>query len=53
VQTMRKRYRAEHVITDHRSRPYRKNDHAHVEQKNRRLVREVVGYGRIDTSSTS
>ncbi|MEW6523979.1 MAG: hypothetical protein AB1445_10515, partial [Bacillota bacterium] len=33
----------------HRSRPYRKNDNAHVEQKNRRLVREVVGYERFDT----
>ncbi|MEW6524976.1 MAG: hypothetical protein AB1445_15835 [Bacillota bacterium] len=33
----------------HRSRPYRKNDNAHVEQKNRQLVREVVGYERFDT----
>lgn len=33
----------------HRSRPYKKNDNAHVEQKNRQLVREVVGYERIDT----
>lgn len=32
-----------------RSRPYRKNDNAHVEQKNRQLVREIVGYGRYDT----
>lgn len=36
-------------ITYHRSRPYKKNDNAHVEQKNRQLVREVVGYERIDT----
>ncbi len=43
------RYCAEHAITYHRSRPYRKNDNAHVEQKNRQLVREVVGYDRIDT----
>ena len=32
-----------------RSRPYRKNDNAHAEQKNRQYVREVVGYGRYDT----
>lgn len=36
-------------IAYHRSRPYKKNDNAHVEQKNRQLVREVVGYERIDT----
>lgn len=36
-------------LTFHRSRPYHKNDNAHVEQKNRQLVREVVGYDRIDT----
>jgi transposase InsO family protein len=36
-------------IEYHRSRPYKKNDNAHVEQKNRQLVREVVGYERIDT----
>jgi len=32
-----------------RSRPYRKNDNAHVEQKNRQFVREMVGYERYDT----
>jgi len=32
-----------------RSRPYKKNDHAHVEQKNRVYVREIVGYNRYDT----
>ncbi|WP_273368576.1 DDE-type integrase/transposase/recombinase [Alicyclobacillus herbarius] len=32
-----------------RSRPYKKNDNAHVEQKNRALVREIVGYARYDT----
>lgn len=32
-----------------RSRPYRKNDNAHVEQKNRALVREIVGYQRYDS----
>lgn len=29
-----------------RSRPYRKNDQAHVEQKNGAVVRRMVGYGR-------
>lgn len=32
-----------------RSRPYRKNDNAHAEQKNRQYVREIVGYERYDT----
>ena len=33
-------------ITFTRSRPYRKNDNAHVEQKNWSVVRRLVGYGR-------
>lgn len=32
-----------------RSRPYRKNDNAHVEQKNWSTVRQVLGYLRIET----
>jgi len=32
-----------------RSRPYRKNDNAHVEQKNDDKVRKLVGYWRYDT----
>jgi hypothetical protein len=31
-----------------RSRPYHKNDNAHVEQKNRTHVRELLGEGRLD-----
>lgn len=31
-----------------RSRPYKKNDNPHVEQKNLQLVREMVGYERYD-----
>jgi len=31
-----------------RSRPYRKNDNAHAEQKNGFLVRQLVGYARYD-----
>ena len=33
-----------------RSRPYRKNDNAWVEQKNWTHVRKVVGYGRYDSA---
>lgn len=31
-----------------RSRPYRKNDQAHVEQKNGAIVRRMVGYRRLE-----
>jgi hypothetical protein len=31
-----------------RSRPYHKNDNAHVEQKNWTHVRQLVGYGRLE-----
>jgi len=31
-----------------RSRAYRKNDQAHVEQKNGAIVRRLVGYGRLE-----
>lgn len=31
-----------------RSRPYRKNDNAHVEQKNGHRVRRLFGFGRLD-----
>ena len=30
-------------------RPYRKNDNAHVEQRNRQSVRDIVGCDRYDT----
>ena len=39
-------------ITFTRSRPYKKNDSAHVEQKNWSVVRRVVGYDRY-TSKTA
>ena len=32
-----------------RSRPYHKNDNAHVEEKNNSVIRKFVGYGRHDT----
>jgi hypothetical protein len=38
-------------LTFTRSRPYNKNDGAHVEQKNWTHVRELVGYLRFDTTA--
>ena len=38
-------------ITFTRSRPYRKNDNAHVEQKNWTAVRRLVGYDRYSTKA--
>jgi hypothetical protein len=35
-------------ITLTRSRPYRKNDNCHIEQKNWSVVRRLVGYGRFE-----
>jgi hypothetical protein len=32
-----------------RSRPYKKNDNAHIEQKNGPQVRQLIGYDRYDT----
>lgn len=36
-------------VTLSRSRPYQKNDNRNVEQKNDSLVRQYLGYGRLDT----
>jgi hypothetical protein len=38
----------DHTIEFTRSRPYRKNDQAWVEQKNGSVVRRLVGYGRLE-----
>lgn len=43
------RYCVKEHITFTRSRPYRKNDQAHVEQKNWSIVRRLVGYDRYET----
>jgi len=43
------RYCSTEEITFTRSRPGRKNDGAHVEQKNWSIVRRAVGYHRYDT----
>ena len=38
----------QHDIEFTRSRPYRKNDQAWVEQKNGAVVRRLIGYGRLE-----
>ena len=43
------RYCLDEKIMFTRSRPYRKNDQAHVEQKNWSVVRHTVGYDRWET----
>lgn len=43
------RYCERNGITFTRSRPYKKNDQAHIEQKNWDVVRKMIGYGRFDT----
>ena len=45
------RYCNEEKITFTRSRPYKKNDSCHVEQKNGNIVRRVVGYDRYSSKS--
>lgn len=42
------RYCEQHQLTFTRSRPYRKNDQAHIEQKNWTAVRQIVGYARYE-----
>ena len=44
------RYCLNEKITFTRSRPYKKNDQAHVEQKNWSVVRHTVGYDRWETA---
>lgn len=43
------RYCQSEQITFTRSRPYQKNDQAHVEQKNWSVVRHTIGYARLET----
>jgi len=49
INDMLYRYCLQEEITFTRSRPYRKNDQAHVEQKNWSVVRRTVGYDRYET----
>jgi hypothetical protein len=43
------KYCVEENIVFTRSRPYKKDDNAHIEQKNFTTVRQVLGYQRFDT----
>lgn len=43
------RYCREEHITFTRSRPYKKNDQAHVEQRNWTVVRQIIGYARYES----
>lgn len=45
--TLRRKARDQHFMVT-RSRPYRKEDNGHVEQKNGDKIRGLVGYGRYD-----
>jgi hypothetical protein len=45
------RYCAAEQLTFTRSRPYWKNDQAHVEQKNWSVVRRLVGYDRLESEA--
>lgn len=45
------RYCTQEKITFTRSRPYWKNDQAHVEQKNWSVVRRLIGYGRYESEA--
>ena len=49
INDMLYRYCLDEQITFTRSRPYQKNDQAHVEQKNWSVVRHTVGYDRWET----
>jgi hypothetical protein len=44
-------YCREEGITFTRSRPYKKNDSCHVEQKNWSVVRRLIGYDRYDSKA--
>jgi hypothetical protein len=47
------RYCQREHVTFTRSRPYRKNDQAHVEQKNGSVVRGLVGYDRYEGAAAT
>jgi len=51
INDMLYRYCLTEKITFTRSRPFKKNDQAHVEQKNWSVVRHLVGYDRFDSDS--
>lgn len=43
------KYCQQHAIVFTRGRPYKKNDNAHIEQKNWTHVRKILGWARFDT----
>jgi len=45
------RYCLNEQVTFTRARPYKKNDQAHVEQKNWSVVRHVIGYDRFESEA--
>jgi hypothetical protein len=45
------RYCLNDRITFTRSRPYKKNDQAHIEQKNWSVVRHTIGYDRLESEA--
>ena len=45
------RYCQDEQVTFTRSRPYKKNDQAHVEQKNWSVVRHLIGYDRFESQA--
>jgi hypothetical protein len=45
-----RRYCTQERITFTRTRPYRKNDNCHIEQKNWSIVRRFAGYGRYESA---
>jgi hypothetical protein len=47
------RYFEQHQVTFTRSRPYKKNDQAFVEQKNGAIVRQFVGYRRYTSAEAA
>lgn len=47
-----KEWSTEHSINLTRSRPYKKNDNPHVEERNGHIVRKYVGYIRLDAKET-
>lgn len=49
INAQMKRFCTDERITFTRTRPYRKNDNAHIEQKNWSIVRHFVGYGRYES----
>jgi hypothetical protein len=48
-----RRYCQREEITFTRCRPYKKNDQAHIEQKNWSVIRRLVGYDRLEGEETT